>query len=224
MGIREIRIVYFLLFYFLISPIILDAQTYPTRHYTMRDGLPGKSIQAIYKDSKGLLWIGTNAGLCTYDGRAFRIFKASDGMTANEVWAIAEDDMGNLWFGSYGEGLYKYDGSNFHRYTLENGLANDTIRKLYWSKNFKCLVVGCIGGVSTVRGDTIVSSPSEIFSKESGRIVTGFVDAGKFIYVTTYGNSNPIRYYPNENNFISTSKTLCKRSKILGYGSYSSRR
>jgi len=190
------------LFIFLMLSVFSNAQTYPTRQYTVRDGLPGISIQSIYKDSQGLMWIGTNAGLCTYDGNAFKVFKHSEGMTANEIWAIAEDDQGNMWFGSYGQGLYKYDGNVFSRYTKAEGLFSDKVRTLCWSDNFRCLAVGGQGGMSIVRGDSIVSSPPEVFTKESGSMVTGLTDAGEYFYVTTFGNNNPIRYYPDRNEYV----------------------
>ena len=64
-----------IMFLWMFWPVILSAQDYPGRQYTMRDGLPGMTIRCIHKDSRGLLWIGTDAGLCTYDGRAFRIIR-----------------------------------------------------------------------------------------------------------------------------------------------------
>ena len=120
----------FLFLLFFLFPLILPAQTYPTRHYTMRDGLPSLGIRCTYKDSRGLLWIGTDAGLCSFDGKTFRIFKSSEGMTASQIWAIAEDGDGNMWFGSMGEGLYKYNGRHFKRFTKKDGLTDDRIRVL----------------------------------------------------------------------------------------------
>ena len=196
-------ICHWLLFVICLNSLTLFAQNYPTHHFTMRDGLPSMSIRCIYKDSRSLMWIGTDAGLCSFDGKSFRIFKPSEGMNASQIWAIAEDEHGNMWFGSYGNGLYKYDGRHFERFTCKNGLADNHIRVLCWSKNFHCLVVGCDGGVSTIRGKTITSSSTELFNKKIGTCVTGLVDVGKFIYVTTYGQQNPVRYYPDTEKFIS---------------------
>ncbi len=177
------------------------AQTLPTRHYTVRDGLPDRAIQAIYKDSRGLLWIGTQAGLCTFDGKSFRIFTPFEGMTANQVWAIAEDDNGIMWFGSYGEGIYNYDGRQFRRFTRNDGLADDRIRVLCWSKNFRCLIAGSHEGISVIRDSGISNFPGKMFS-EHFNCVTGLVDAGDFIYILTHGESSPIRYYPDKNQFV----------------------
>jgi ligand-binding sensor domain-containing protein len=40
-------------------------------NFTTKDGLPGSSVHAIYKDSKGMLWIGTSNGVCIFNGRSF---------------------------------------------------------------------------------------------------------------------------------------------------------
>jgi hypothetical protein len=198
----QVRSLWFLLI-FCLNSFLLSAQNYPTRHFTMRDGLPSMAIRYIYKDTRGLLWIETDAGLCSFDGKSFRIYKTSEGMKANMVWAINEDEQGNMWFGSYGDGLYKYDGQHFKRFTQKDGLASDFIRVLCYYRNFHCLVAGSEGGVSTIRGKTITSSPAEMFSDLNGKTVTGLADVGKFIYITTYGPKNPIRYYPDKNKFVS---------------------
>jgi len=150
-----------------------------------------------------LLWIGTDAGLCTYDGKSFRLLKPSDGMTANQVWSIAEDEEQNMWFGSMGEGLYKYNGKQFDRFTKKNGLVEDNIRVLCYSKNFHCLIAGGNSSISTIRGKIITHFPEQLSEKNSFSVVTGMTDAGKFIYITTYGDNNPTRYYPDQNKFIS---------------------
>lgn len=168
----------------------------------MNDGLPGMSIRCIYKDTRGLLWIGTDAGLCSYDGKSFRIYKSKEGMTASKIWAIAEDDDANLWFGSYGDGLYKYDGQHFKQFTKDDGLVSNYVRVLLYSEKYRCLIAGMEGGINTIRGNEITTNPEELFLKE-GCTVTGLCDAGKLIYITTYGGVNPIRYYPDKNKFIS---------------------
>ncbi|MEI7525662.1 MAG: two-component regulator propeller domain-containing protein [Mariniphaga sp.] len=186
-----------------LNPLLLPAQNYPTRHFTMRDGLPSMAIRCIYKDTRGLVWMGTDAGLCSFDGQSFRIYKAAEGMTASQIRALAEDEEGNIWIGSLGEGLYKYDGQHFERFTKKNGMADDRVRVLCYSKNFHCLIAGGYGGITTIRGGEFKSSVGD---KALGRIrfniVTSLMDAGKFIYITTYNHFSPVRYYPDQNKYI----------------------
>ncbi len=155
-----------LLLVIFIIPKIQFAQTYSTRNYTVYDGLPSSAIRCIYKDSRGLLWIGNDAGLCTFDGKAFQIVKTTQGKTINQVWSITEDDQGNMWFGSHGEGVYKYDGNHSERITKKNGLADDYVRVITYSKNFQCVVAGSYKGISIIKNDTIITSPEWMGKKE----------------------------------------------------------
>ncbi len=198
-----------------LHPIFLTAQTYPVRHFTLREGLPSMTVRCIYKDTRSIMWIGTDAGLCTFDGKIFKVFNPASGMTGNQIWAITEDENGNMWIGSHGDGIFKYDGRNFERYTKKNGLTDDRIRTLCYSKNSHCLVVGSEGGLNIIKGKTITSSPPGLFTIKTGTCVTGLFDAGKFIYVTSYGQRNPIRYYPDSDQYISLN------DKGMSYPDYS---
>ncbi len=123
-------------------------------------------------------------------------------MTASQVWAIAEDEQGNLWFGSYGDGIYKYNGKQFKQYTRRDGLSDDRIRILCYSKTFHCLIVGSQGGINTIKGETITPSPKEVYNVKIGSCITGVIDAGKFILITSYGQQNPVHYNPDKNEFV----------------------
>ncbi len=192
-----------LFLFFCLNPLFLFSQDYLIRQFTIHDGLPGMTIKCVFKDSRNFLWIGTDAGLCRYDGKSFKIFKPSEGISATRIWSIAEDELGNLWFGSFGDGLFKYDGRQFKRFTQKDGLADDRVRVLLYSKQFHCLFAGTQAGFSTVKGDSIISAPAELFSADKGSCVTGLIEAEKFIYITTYGPNNPLRHDPARNNFVS---------------------
>lgn len=186
-------------------PIYVISQNYPTHKYTMRDGLPGMDIHCIYKDSRGLIWIGTETGLCSFDGKSFRIFKPSEGMTASQVWAIAEDNAGNLWFGSNGEGVFRFDGNKFSQYTTNNGLADNRTRVMCWSEKYQCIIAGGYDGISRIKNDTVKAFPENPLERASFTLATGITDAGDFVYVTTFGTDNPYRFYPGRNKLVSVS-------------------
>lgn len=41
------------------------------RTFTTKDGLSSDKIHALYKDSRGFIWIGTENGLDRFDGQNF---------------------------------------------------------------------------------------------------------------------------------------------------------
>jgi signal transduction histidine kinase/ligand-binding sensor domain-containing protein/DNA-binding response OmpR family regulator len=93
------------------------------------------SIKCIYKDSFGLLWIGTkDAGLIQYGieqrtpTRFRSIIDDPTSISADFVTAMVEDSESNMWFGT-NNGLNKYIRStnSFVHYTEKNGLANNWI-------------------------------------------------------------------------------------------------
>ena len=118
----------------------------------MNQGLPNNSIKCLFKDSRGLMWIGTEAGLCCYDGSSFKIYNETNGLKYSEVWAIAEDNDHNLWLSLYGNGLAKFDGKKFTYFGKKEGLINTGIRKIFYSKKHNCLVLGTENGLSLFDG------------------------------------------------------------------------
>lgn len=74
---------------------------YYFRTIRMKDGLPGSTINTIVQDSLGFLWIGTNDGLCRYDGAGFRIFRHHNydttSLSHNDIQNLFIDQEQNLW-------------------------------------------------------------------------------------------------------------------------------
>lgn len=62
---------------------------------TINDGLSQSTIQAIYQDSKGYIWLGSNDGLNRYNGSKIKIFKSDEEnnkISDNYILNIIEDD------------------------------------------------------------------------------------------------------------------------------------
>lgn len=146
------------LFIILLSfSIVSFSQTIPCKNITINDGLPSNNIKCIFKDSRGILWIGTEDGLCSYNGKDYKIFNQNNGLKYNNVWSITEDNEHNLWFSFYGDGIAKYNGKKFQYYNTKNGLIHNSVRKLNYSKKFNCLLIGTENGLSLFDGKKIKS-------------------------------------------------------------------
>ena len=105
------------------------------RHISTNLGLSQKTVQSIFQDQQGFMWIGTQEGLNRYDGREIRIFTnmpdAPSSLSNNVIRAITEDNNGNLWIAT-SNGLNRYDSlsQSFERIPLftSNG---EVVSKLY---------------------------------------------------------------------------------------------
>lgn len=65
--------------------------------YNSENGLAGRYANCTFKDSRGLIWIGTQFGLNRFDGRDFLLFDEVFGLPFNQVMEIHEDSEGWLW-------------------------------------------------------------------------------------------------------------------------------
>ena len=109
-------------------------------HLTIEDGLSQNAGLALFQDSRGYLWIGTQDGLNRYDGYDFKIFKHDPedptSISYNSILSMGEDKNGSLWIGTWGGGLNRYDPSteSFTRYQTDSenpaSLGNDTVTSL----------------------------------------------------------------------------------------------
>ena len=77
-------------------------------------------INCFFKDSKGLIWVGGQNGLCSMkkNGNSFAITYYQLPIKSLEkggfaVWSIIEDNNGAIWAGTYLEGLFKLEGNQF---------------------------------------------------------------------------------------------------------------
>ncbi|MFR9498707.1 MAG: two-component regulator propeller domain-containing protein [Rikenellaceae bacterium] len=82
-----------------------------TESVGIANGLSNNDATALYRDSRGYLWIATYNGLNCYNGYVVTSYKNSINnrlLPSNRIRAINEDSQGRLWIGT-DEGLVLYD-------------------------------------------------------------------------------------------------------------------
>ena len=91
----------------------LQAQEYIFRNIIMSDGLSGLLVNAIYKDSEGFVWLGTDNCLDRFDGVKVRHFefRGIESGRKKRVNCIAETSNKQLWVGN-GIGLWRLNRAN----------------------------------------------------------------------------------------------------------------
>lgn len=82
----------------LLGNINAIAQTTFLRHFTTRNGLPSNNCFYTLQDSKGYIWVATDAGVSRFDGSVFENFSVDDGLPDNQILQIKEDRNGRIWF------------------------------------------------------------------------------------------------------------------------------
>jgi ligand-binding sensor domain-containing protein len=100
---------------------VLHSQDFIFKHYDVPDGLASPTIHSIFQDRDGFLWIGTESGLCRYDGTHFKTFTVKDGLQGNEVFGMIQDKKGRIWLQQYKNKIaYIYNGRVYNQ-------ENDTL-------------------------------------------------------------------------------------------------
>jgi len=181
----------------LISGSYCAAQNMFTKNFTIDDGLPSNSIQDIFKDSRGYYWIGTEAGLCKFDGVNFKVYTQRDGLPGDRIWSVTEDTKGNLWFACYGNGISRYDGHTFKNYSSVNGLVNDNVVKVKYSEKSNGLLIGTVFGFSFLKDSIFTSFKDTTITRRNLLQVTDFIDCDSSVYLLTcYDSRRFIKFNP----------------------------
>ncbi len=84
---------------FIVFPLYSEVISVIAKRYSVPEGLINPYVKAIIQDSKGFLWIGTEGGLCRFDGYKFINYKNFSNKSVN-INSLAEGDNGDIWIGT----------------------------------------------------------------------------------------------------------------------------
>ena len=129
----------------------VKAQNFPYRYLPPIPIAPTEEVSCMFFASNGIMWVGTNAGVKSYDGYVVKTYKSSayqPGILPNNtIRSIAEDHQDNLWLGTR-NGLVRMNKrtGRFKSFFLPEE-SQRIIYTLYVSKD-GTLWVGTDGGLS----------------------------------------------------------------------------
>ena len=181
---------YIVTIFLLTYTLLANSQNYYSKNITTREGLPDESIRKIFEDSRGILWIGTDAGVCRWDGETFRTFNTLDGLAGNKIWWIEEDKAGNIWFACFGSGISYFDGKNFTNYTKKDGLVDNAVRVVKYSEKYDCMAIGTGYAISIMKDSVFYNFSQENGSIGERAVVTAIFDNESSIQFYTFGHSH----------------------------------
>ncbi|MDX1479040.1 MAG: two-component regulator propeller domain-containing protein [Saprospiraceae bacterium] len=151
-----------------LPPVCAQRQMIVFDHFNEDGGLPNNSINQIYQDRDGILWMPSFDGLVRYDGYTFTSFRRIHAdpatLSDNNVRSVAEDHCGRLWVGTIGSGLNVSDRNkqHFHRLTPPQmgrpGVRSKTIRAIIEDPQHNIWIAGD-EGLEIIRYEDSVALP-----------------------------------------------------------------
>ncbi|MDN5216475.1 two-component regulator propeller domain-containing protein [Fulvivirgaceae bacterium BMA12] len=163
--------------------------------------LPDNSVWALYEDTAGNLWVGTDGGgLSLYDRRLDRFinYQYSDSDTTslshNSVNVIMEDSNGKLWVGTYGGGINVMTAPGKFRRIKKDGpesLSNDAIHTIFKDRAGN-MWVGTQEGLNCYDSQkqtfqTYLHDAGDITSISNNNVLAISEDAKGYIWLGTWG-------------------------------------
>jgi signal transduction histidine kinase/ligand-binding sensor domain-containing protein len=144
-------------------------QVLPFHYYTTRDGLTSNAVRALFQDSHGYLWVGTNNGVSVYDGTGFVNYTAVDGLPNNLINCIAESRVspGTMLIGTNGAGIARCTDRHFTAVPIGTTLASNSVDAIVEDESG---AVWCATdeGVYVLRDG---ASPAMVLPFHSGRVM-----------------------------------------------------
>ena len=122
---------------------------------TIEDGLSQSTVETIYQDSKGYIWIGTNDGLDRYNGYEFKHYKHDkydkNSIANNYIVDIIEDKNGYIWVSTIG-GLSRINPDkdeikNYYSKEDSGNLSNSNLWQILCTKDNR-LIASTIDGLN----------------------------------------------------------------------------
>jgi len=83
---------------------------------------------------------------------SFINYGIKEGLSQSQVTDICQDDLGYLWVSTQ-SGLSKFDGEEFVNYSVDDGLAGNTIHKLLYSSKDKTLWIASKNGITEYKNN-----------------------------------------------------------------------
>lgn len=96
------------------------------KSFTVNEGLASNLVYSCMEDDKGFLWVGTDNGVCRFDGKYFKRYALPEGVPDNDVLEVIKENDGTIWINTFKQGPCYYDET---RDRFVDPLENVQIRK-----------------------------------------------------------------------------------------------
>ncbi|HEX5833753.1 MAG TPA: two-component regulator propeller domain-containing protein, partial [Pyrinomonadaceae bacterium] len=150
-------------------------------------GLRSDHVYAIFADREGVIWFGTDRGVCRYDPHAPRVESVGDNSDSNFVRALYQTSNGKTIAGT-NRGLFVYDDKTA-AWNLVPGLGQNIIYAVAEDRAQRLLV-------ASVSGFYVSSKPSAPLEEQQfGRLEPGSITPDGVGSVRSIAQFNGATYY-----------------------------
>lgn len=125
----------------------------------IEDNLYSTSIISVEKDKDGIIWIGTDAGLNSYDGQNFYKHVGEIGPVENKINQITIDEFNNKWFATDGgfsilrTEKSPWEPEGWVHYTMQNsGLPGQIVNTIFVDEESGEAYIGTNSGMAIFSG------------------------------------------------------------------------
>lgn len=145
---------------------------------TVEDGLPNNIVNDILQDSLGFIWIGTNDGLCRFDGENYKIYRESvedkNSISNNFIQSLFVDSKSDLWIMT-DQGLNKLDTKKekFDNFSTNNSkLSHNSVTSMVERKNGEYFIGTYGGGIDILKDGKIINNFSSNNNEISSNLIS----------------------------------------------------
>jgi ligand-binding sensor domain-containing protein/two-component sensor histidine kinase len=114
----------------LLLSLQLKAQMMPFKNYGIKDGLSDNNVQAVIRDDRGLLWVGTDFGIYWFDGARFYRPQIKANVGQLYVTGFYKDFNGTVWILTFFNGIFKFENGRFTNYLVDPALKDATTNSI----------------------------------------------------------------------------------------------
>ncbi|OIP85163.1 MAG: hypothetical protein AUK44_00370 [Porphyromonadaceae bacterium CG2_30_38_12] len=87
-----------------VTTYAFDKRSITFQKFPLKESLPNSTVKRIFQDQKGYIWLGTESGICRYDGYKLITIKSNieqpNLLTSGNILCINEDKQHRIWFGT----------------------------------------------------------------------------------------------------------------------------
>lgn len=134
---------------------VLEAMRPALHVYRDRDGLPQNTAMALAFAEDGALWVGTQDGIASFDGKTWNQAALPTPEVSSFVRAVLVDHAGALWVGRQDGGLSRLENGTWTTFGPESGLPAarvDSLFEAFDPSGARTLWAGTYAGLARFEG------------------------------------------------------------------------